>query len=186
MLRCELVLVTRSWCYAVNLFLELGTQCVDHWWQSLEKALPQSLHVKDKPGGGIAEKLILGLRVAKQFSQPWPCQLNKRIGQNHVTSIAVGEKMKKLYTFERKGGWTTRIQKYRWKTTLCAPKPQRDTSFIFTKGTKRCKGSKFEVIETDDSTNNPRSNICVWPCCCLMILMWALLTYAFEKNRGLW
>ena len=35
-----------------------GTQCVDRWQQSLEKALPQSLHVKDRPGGGIAEKLI--------------------------------------------------------------------------------------------------------------------------------
>ena len=27
-----------------------GTQCVDRWWQSLEKALPRSLHVKDRPG----------------------------------------------------------------------------------------------------------------------------------------
>ena len=35
-----------------------GTQCVDRWWQSLDKALPQSLHVKDRPGGDIAEKLM--------------------------------------------------------------------------------------------------------------------------------
>ena len=35
-----------------------GTQCVDRWWQSLEKALPQSLHIKDRPGGGTAEKLM--------------------------------------------------------------------------------------------------------------------------------
>jgi len=35
-----------------------GTQSVDRWWQSLEKALPQSLHVKDILGDGIAEKLM--------------------------------------------------------------------------------------------------------------------------------
>ena len=103
MLRCELVLVTRSWCYAVNLFLELGTQCVDRWWQSLEKALPQSLHVKDKPGGGIAEKLILGLRVAKQFSQPWPCQLNKRWNvYQRVSDYWIYATFLRLFLFEKK------------------------------------------------------------------------------------
>ena len=41
-------------------FVVTGTQCIDRWWQSLEKALPQSLHVKEKPGGGLDPKLIWG------------------------------------------------------------------------------------------------------------------------------
>jgi len=52
----------------------------------LKKALPASLHVKDRPGGDIAEKLMSyfwGLRVAKPFGQP--CQLDQRVGKNHVT-----------------------------------------------------------------------------------------------------
>ena len=48
----------RRWDPARNLGLVAGTQCVDRWWQSLEKALPQSLHIKDRPGGGTAEKLM--------------------------------------------------------------------------------------------------------------------------------
>ena len=40
-------------------FVVTGTQCIDRWWQSLEKALPQSLRVKEKPGGGLGPKLML-------------------------------------------------------------------------------------------------------------------------------
>ena len=35
-----------------------GTQCVDRWWQSLEKAVPSSLHAKQKSGGAISERLM--------------------------------------------------------------------------------------------------------------------------------
>ena len=40
-------------------FVVTGTQCIDRWWHSLEKALPQSLRVKEKPGGGLGPKLML-------------------------------------------------------------------------------------------------------------------------------
>ena len=40
-------------------FVVTGTRCIDRWWQSLEKALPQSLRVKEKSGGGLGPKLML-------------------------------------------------------------------------------------------------------------------------------
>ena len=40
-------------------FVVTGAQCIDRWWHSLEKALPQSLRVKEKPGGGLGPKLMM-------------------------------------------------------------------------------------------------------------------------------
>ena len=54
-----------------------GTQRVDRWWQSLAKALPASLHVKDRPGGGIAEK---------QMSYVWGFVWRSNLG-NHANLI---------------------------------------------------------------------------------------------------
>ena len=39
-------------------FVVSGAQCVDRWWQSLEKAVPKTLKVKDRKGGGISERLM--------------------------------------------------------------------------------------------------------------------------------
>ena len=87
--------------------------------------------------------ICLGFRVAKQFGQP--CQLDQRVGKDHVTWNEPGEQMKKN-TFERNGGWASQEQKnckYQYKTNMCVLKPQRNPTFIFTQSTKCCKACKI-------------------------------------------
>ena len=79
----------RRWDPARNLGLVAGTQCVDqrqtwrwHCWK--------------------ANVICLGLRVAKQFGQP--CQLDQRVGKDHVTWNEPGEQMKKLLLSEMEAG----------------------------------------------------------------------------------
>ena len=66
-------------------------------------------------------KLVL-VTSEMQFGQP--CQLNKRAGQNHATSTATGEQMKKT-TFERHRGFASQRMpripnNYPWKKPACS------------------------------------------------------------------
>ena len=114
----------RRWDPARNLGLVAGTQCVDRWWQSLEKALPQSLHIKDRPGGGTAEKLM---------SYVWAFVWRSNLG-NHanltkelvkIMWLGTNRASKwKNYFWEkwRLGESRTKTCKYQYKTNMCALK----------------------------------------------------------------
>lgn len=51
-----------------------GTQCIDRWWQSLQNALPNSLRVKDGPGGGLTDKLM-----SYVYAFVWRSNLGNRV-----------------------------------------------------------------------------------------------------------
>ena len=63
-------------------FVVAGTQCIDRWWQSLENAFPNSLHVKNKGHGGICAKLMLYVwGFVWRSNLPNRCNLTKELGQ---------------------------------------------------------------------------------------------------------
>lgn len=95
-------------------------------------------------------KLVL---VASEMQFGQPCQLNKRAGQNHATSTATGEQMKKT-TFERHRGFASQKMpripnNYQWKKPACS-KTTAKHSFNFYK--------EHKVVW------KPKSHIRVWPC----------------------